>query len=75
MVIPYGGSVASVSMSRAEWLPDLGRLSMDGYLREKGDSRDKRVRFLAGRAMDALRGRAPAKEVVAELRERVMAPA
>ncbi|MGZ5443607.1 MAG: Glu-tRNA(Gln) amidotransferase subunit GatE [Thermoanaerobaculia bacterium] len=60
-------------VGREQWLPDLDHLSMDGYLREKGDSRDKRVRFLAGQAMDALRGRAPAKEVVGELRERVMA--
>ncbi|HEY0593292.1 MAG TPA: hypothetical protein VGF40_16085, partial [Thermoanaerobaculia bacterium] len=58
-------------VGRREWLPALDGLSMNGYFAEKGDSPDKRLRFLAGRAVDALRGRAPAKEVVAELRERV----
>ncbi|HEY0788189.1 MAG TPA: hypothetical protein VGE86_06055, partial [Thermoanaerobaculia bacterium] len=58
-------------VGRREWLPALDALSMNGYFAEKGDSADKRLRFLAGRAVDALRGRAPAKEVVAELRERV----
>lgn len=57
-------------VDRGEWLPALDTLSMDGYFEEKGDSPYKRLRFLAGRAVDALRGRAPAKEVVAELRER-----
>lgn len=61
-------------VARGEWLPRLDGLSMDGYFEEKGDSPDKRLRFLAGRAVDALRGRAPAKEVVAELRERVAVP-
>ncbi|MCA1732967.1 MAG: hypothetical protein LC732_05125, partial [Acidobacteria bacterium] len=59
-------------VGRGEWLPTLDGLSMNGYFAEKGDTPDKRLRFLAGRAVDALRGRAPAKEVVEELRERVM---
>ena len=58
---------------------DLGRaltaemdgLTMDGYLREKGDTPDKRFRFLAGKAMKTLTGKAPAKEVAAFLRERI----
>jgi glutamyl-tRNA(Gln) amidotransferase subunit E len=58
-------------VGRGEWLPALDTLSMDGYFAEKGDTPEKRLRFLAGRAVDALRGRAPAKEVVAELRDRV----
>ncbi|HSN68027.1 MAG TPA: hypothetical protein VLV48_02215, partial [Thermoanaerobaculia bacterium] len=58
-------------VGRREWLPTLDGLSMNGYFAEKGDSPDKRLRFLAGRAVDALRGRAPAKDVVEELRGRV----
>ncbi len=60
-------------VERGEWLADLDSLSMDGYLREKGDTPDKQLRFLAGRAMDALKGRAPAKEVAAALREKLTA--
>ncbi|MHB0971762.1 MAG: Glu-tRNA(Gln) amidotransferase subunit GatE [Thermoanaerobaculia bacterium] len=52
---------------RDQWLSKLDDLSMDGY-HERGDSPDKRLRFLAGRAVEALKGRAPAKDVVAELR-------
>jgi glutamyl-tRNA(Gln) amidotransferase subunit E len=58
-------------VGRGAWLPALDALSMDGYFAEKSDTPDKRLRFLAGRAVDALRGRAPAKEVVQELRDRV----
>ena len=36
---------------------------MDGYLAGRTDGNDKRLRFLAGRAMKQLKGRAPAKEV------------
>ncbi|MGK2855946.1 MAG: hypothetical protein ACSLFQ_01935, partial [Thermoanaerobaculia bacterium] len=58
-------------VDRAQWLPELATLSMDGYLRENGDTPDKKLRFLAGKAMEALKGRAPAKEVAAALRERL----
>jgi glutamyl-tRNA(Gln) amidotransferase subunit E len=58
-------------VGRGEWLPGLDTLSMDGYLREKGDTPDKKLRYLAGKAMDALKGRAPAKEVAAALREKL----
>ncbi len=44
---------------------------MDGYLREKGDSPDKQLRFLAGKAMEALKGRASAKDVAEALREKL----
>jgi Asp-tRNA(Asn)/Glu-tRNA(Gln) amidotransferase B subunit len=40
---------------------------MEGYLAGKTDGRDKRLRFLAGRAMAQLKGRAPAKDVAAYL--------
>ncbi|MBI2213282.1 MAG: Glu-tRNA(Gln) amidotransferase subunit GatE [Acidobacteria bacterium] len=58
-------------VARGEWLPDLDTLSMDGYLTEKGDTPDKKLRFLAGKAMDVLKGRAPAKEIAEALRERL----
>jgi glutamyl-tRNA(Gln) amidotransferase subunit E len=58
-------------VGRGEWIPEVEKLSMDGYLREKGDTPDKKLRFLAGKAMDALKGRAPAKEVVEALREKL----
>ena len=40
---------------------------MNGYVAGKTDSKDKRLRFLAGRAMKQLKGRAPAKDVAAWL--------
>lgn len=58
-------------VERGQWLPDLDTISMDGYLREKGDTPDKKLRFLAGKAMEALKGRATAKEVAAALREQL----
>ncbi|MFA6958079.1 MAG: Glu-tRNA(Gln) amidotransferase subunit GatE [Thermoanaerobaculia bacterium] len=58
-------------VGRGEWLPNLDTLSMDGYLKAKGDTPDKKLRFLAGKAMDALKGRAPAKEVAEALREKL----
>jgi hypothetical protein len=47
------------------WQRDLGGLGMDGYVAGKTDGKDKRLRFLAGRAMKQLKGRAPAKDVAA----------
>ena len=62
-------------VERGRWLPELDHLSMDGYLREKGDSPDKQLRFLAGKAMAALKGRAPARDVAEALREKLTAGA
>jgi hypothetical protein len=50
-------------VDRSSGSAELDDLTMDGYLREKGDTPDKRLRFLAGSAIDASRGRAPAKDV------------
>jgi glutamyl-tRNA(Gln) amidotransferase subunit E len=58
-------------VDRKEWETEIDRLTMDGYLREKGDTPDKRFRFLTGKAMQALTGRAPARDVAALLRERI----
>jgi glutamyl-tRNA(Gln) amidotransferase subunit E len=54
-------------VGREVWQRDLGRLSMDGYRPRPADSADKRLRFLAGRAMAQLKGKAPAKDVAAYL--------
>jgi Asp-tRNA(Asn)/Glu-tRNA(Gln) amidotransferase B subunit len=44
---------------------------MAGYLASRGDGAQKRLRFLAGRAMRHLKGRAPAKDVAAWLAGRL----
>jgi glutamyl-tRNA(Gln) amidotransferase subunit E len=54
-------------VGREVWQRDLDRLSMDGYRPRPADSADKRLRFLAGRAMAQLKGKAPAKDVAAYL--------
>jgi glutamyl-tRNA(Gln) amidotransferase subunit E len=58
-------------VDRAEWQRRLEGLSMAGYLAGKGDGAGKRLRFLAGRAMQQLRGRAPANDVAAWLADRI----
>src|SRR5262249_19152678 len=58
-------------LGRERWQREADSLTMNGYLSEKGDSPSKRLRFLAGRAMQKLKYKAPAKEVVAYLREAV----
>jgi Glu-tRNA(Gln) amidotransferase subunit E-like FAD-binding protein len=58
-------------VDRSTWTNELDRLTMDGYLREKGDTPDKKLRFLAGKAMKDLAGRAPAKDVAELLKERI----
>ncbi len=54
-------------VGRDVWTRDLERLTMDGYVPAKADSAARRLRFLAGRALRQLRGRAPAKDVAAWL--------
>ena len=58
-------------VGRDTWQRDLDGLGLDGYLAGRTDSRDKRLRFLAGRAMARLKGRAPAKDVAAWLAGRL----
>jgi glutamyl-tRNA(Gln) amidotransferase subunit E len=53
---------------RQTWSAALAGLSMEDYRIDLGDSDGKRLRFLAGKAMRQLRGRAPAKEVADYLR-------
>jgi Glu-tRNA(Gln) amidotransferase subunit E-like FAD-binding protein len=54
-------------VGRETWQRDLEGLGLQGYLAGRTDSGDKRLRFLAGRAMARLKGRAPAKDVAAYL--------
>ncbi|HLO68250.1 MAG TPA: Glu-tRNA(Gln) amidotransferase subunit GatE [Holophaga sp.] len=56
---------------REAWSRELNGLSMEDYRIDKGDSDGKRLRFLAGRAMKMLLGRAPARDVAEYLRTRL----
>ena len=56
---------------REVWSHTLTGLSMEDYRIDMGDSDGKRLRFLAGRAMKELLGKAPAREVADYLRSRL----
>ncbi|MCE1228305.1 MAG: Glu-tRNA(Gln) amidotransferase subunit GatE [Firmicutes bacterium] len=56
---------------REKWRTELDYLTMEGYEGEKVDTEAKRLRFLAGRAMAKLLGKAPAKEVAEYLKTRL----
>jgi glutamyl-tRNA(Gln) amidotransferase subunit E len=65
-------SAAGVAIqSRERWRENVDHLTMEGYQGERVDSPDKRLRFLAGRAMEQLRGKASAKEVAEYLRQKL----
>ena len=58
-------------VSRGVWQDEVNRLALEAGLSDSIDAGDKRLRFLAGRANERLRGRAPAKDVAAYLREQI----
>jgi glutamyl-tRNA(Gln) amidotransferase subunit E len=58
-------------VGRDVWQRELGSPSMDGYRPRPMDSADRRLRFLAGRAMEQLKGKAPAKDVAAYLAQKI----
>ncbi len=58
-------------VGREAWQSALGSLSMDEYRPRPVDSAGKRLRFLAGRAMERLKGKAPAKDVAAYLSQKI----
>jgi glutamyl-tRNA(Gln) amidotransferase subunit E len=58
-------------VGRDVWQRELERLSMAGYIAGRSDGSGKRLRFLAGRAMKQLKGRAPARDVAAWLAARL----
>jgi glutamyl-tRNA(Gln) amidotransferase subunit E len=62
---------AVIVLDRERWQDEVDHLTMQGYFVEKGDTPAKRVRFMAGRAMEMLRGKAPANEVVTYLRAKL----
>ncbi|MCE5267365.1 MAG: Glu-tRNA(Gln) amidotransferase subunit GatE [Planctomycetaceae bacterium] len=47
------------------WSKEAEGVTLDGYRRTKGDSADRRTRFLVGQAVHMLKGKAPAAEVAA----------
>jgi glutamyl-tRNA(Gln) amidotransferase subunit E len=55
--------------NREQWHAEANSLNMDGYFRDYGDNAGKRVRFLTGKAVKMLNGKAPAAEVAAYIRE------
>ena len=58
---------------RDQWLGSVEGLTMEGYDTERSDSDEKRVRFLAGKAVRMLKGKAPASEVAAFVRTKLNA--
>ena len=56
-------------VGREVWQPEADRLARDGHFRGPADARDGRLRFIAGRVVERLKGRAPAKDVAAYLNE------
>jgi Glu-tRNA(Gln) amidotransferase subunit E-like FAD-binding protein len=58
-------------LRRERWQPEMGRLDMEGYHAGKGDTSQKRLRFLAGRAMRLLKYKASAKDMVDYLRSTI----
>jgi hypothetical protein len=55
-------------LGRERWESELDKLDTTGYFVNRGDNHDKRLRFLAGRAMRKLKYKASAKEMVEYLR-------
>ncbi|MGA3212887.1 MAG: Glu-tRNA(Gln) amidotransferase subunit GatE [Terriglobales bacterium] len=55
-------------LSAEEWKPELGTLGMNGESARANQDSAKRLRYLAGKAMEKLKRKAPAKEVVEFLR-------
>jgi glutamyl-tRNA(Gln) amidotransferase subunit E len=64
-----------VMLPPEQWQAALGSVSLAAYRAGKTDTPAKRLRFLAGQVMRELRGRAPAREVVAVLRARLQGAA
>jgi glutamyl-tRNA(Gln) amidotransferase subunit E len=59
---------AGIDMQAADvWQSALGTVDLSDYRPGKQDARDKQLRFLLGKAVRMLEGKAPAKDVVAYL--------
>lgn len=57
---------------RETWTKDIEPLSLEGYRRGKKDSEERRLRYLAGKAVRMLKGKAPAAEVAAFVRMKLV---
>jgi glutamyl-tRNA(Gln) amidotransferase subunit E len=55
-------------LGRERWQSELDALDTAGYYADRGDSHEKRLRFLAGRAMKQLKFKASAKDMIDYLR-------
>jgi glutamyl-tRNA(Gln) amidotransferase subunit E len=58
---------------RDQWLGSVDGLTMEGYDSARADCDEKRVRFLAGKAVRMLKGKAAASEVAAFIRTKLNA--
>jgi glutamyl-tRNA(Gln) amidotransferase subunit E len=58
-------------VGRETWQAEAKHVAQDGHIRWRTDQRGAKLRYLAGRAMDRLKGKAPAKEVAAWLNEQL----
>ncbi len=58
---------------RSQWMGQMNDLTMEGYRGERVDDDEKRVRFLAGKAVKMLKGQASASEVVEFIRMKLKA--
>ena len=58
-------------VGREVWQREVNRVALDSPARLRADNGGTRLRFLAGRAMAQLKGKAPAKDVAAYLNEKI----
>jgi glutamyl-tRNA(Gln) amidotransferase subunit E len=58
-------------LGREAWQRVADGVTLDGYVPRKNDAPHRQLCYLAGRAMRQLKGRAPAREVAAYLRDRL----
>jgi Glu-tRNA(Gln) amidotransferase subunit E-like FAD-binding protein len=54
---------------REAWVKEAQQVTAEGYVCHKRDTRQKRARYLVGRAVKQLKGQAPAAEVAALMKE------
>jgi glutamyl-tRNA(Gln) amidotransferase subunit E len=72
MSAPSACGVLGIDLrNHSEWKQQIASMPLDGYNAARNDSPEKRMRFLAGKAMEKLKGKVPAKEVAAFLRAEV----
>jgi glutamyl-tRNA(Gln) amidotransferase subunit E len=64
-------SLGIAPQSRDQWLGLVDHMTLEGYDGTRADCDEKRVRFLAGKAVRMLKGRAPAGEVAAFVRTKL----